>query len=103
MWGAGNEGQISIEKGDHLSLHCETANTTFGDITWYKDGEPLYGHRSKSENIFNIPEVSGDNFGVYECEARNNLGTTSMKMRVSNGEHNRFFFSFRALTSQTIM
>ena len=50
-----------------------------------------------------IPEVSGDHFGVYECEARNNLGTTSMKMRVSNGEHNRFFFSFRALTSQTIM
>lgn len=84
MWGAGNEGQISIEKGDHLSLHCETANTTFADITWYKDGEPLYGHRSKSENIFNIPEVSGDNFGVYECEARNKLGTTSMKMRVSN-------------------
>ncbi|XP_022805900.1 uncharacterized protein LOC111343028 [Stylophora pistillata] len=86
MWVTGTEGEISIKKGDHLSLHCETANTTFGDITWHKDGEPLHGQRSKSQNILNIPEVSGDDFGVYECKAQNALGSTSMKMRVSNAD-----------------
>lgn len=77
---------MSIKKGDRLSLHCEAANTTFADITWYKDDEPLHDRRIISRNMINIPEVTGDDFGVYECKAQNALGTTSMKMRALNGE-----------------
>ena len=77
---------MSIKKGERLSLHCETTNTTFADITWYKDDEPLPGQRSSSSHVINIPEITGDDFGVYECKAQNALGVTSMKMRVVNGE-----------------
>lgn len=77
-----------------MLLYCEIVNMIFVDIMWYKDGEFLYGYWFKLENIFNILEVSGDNFGVYECEVRNNLGMIFMKMRVLNGEYNRFFFFF---------
>ena len=69
-----------------MSLHCETENTTVADITWYKDDEPLLGQRTSSRNMIDIPEITGDDFGVYECKAQNSLGVTSMKIRVVNGE-----------------
>lgn len=75
-----------VMKGQRLSLQCETVNTTFADITWYKDDEPLPVQRSSPKNMINIPEITGDDFGVYECKAQNALGVTSMKMRVTNGE-----------------
>lgn len=75
-----------VMKGQRLSLQCETENTTFADITWYKDDEPLPVQRSSPKNMINIPEITGDDFGVYECKAQNALGVTSMKMRVTNGE-----------------
>lgn len=75
-----------VMKGQRLSLQCETENTTFADITWYKDDEPLPVQRSSLKNMINIPEITGDDFGVYECKAQNALGVTSMEMRVTNGE-----------------
>lgn len=75
-----------VMKGQRLSLQCETENTTFADITWYKDDEPLPVQRSSPKDMINIPEITGDDFGVYECKAQNALGVTSMKMRVTNGE-----------------
>lgn len=75
-----------VMKGQRLSLQCETENTTFADITWYKDDEPLPLQRSSPKDMINIPEITGDDFGVYECKAQNALGVTSMKMRVTNGE-----------------
>ena len=86
MWATGTEGELAIKKGESLSLQCETENTTFADIAWYKDNEPLPVQQSASRNIIDIPEVTGDDFGVYECKAQNALGVTSMKMRVMNGE-----------------
>lgn len=89
VWGTGTEGELCIRKGDSLSLHCDTENTTVADITWYKDDEPLAGQQSSSRNMINIPEVTGDDFGVYECKAQNALGVTSMKMKVVNGKFNK--------------
>lgn len=86
MWGTGTDGEIAIKKGERLSLNCETENTTFAEITWFKDDEPLPVKRSSPRNMFDIPEITGDDFGVYECKAQNALGVTSMKMRVINGE-----------------
>ena len=77
---------MAITKGERLSLQSETENTTIADITWYKDDEPLPVQRSSLKNMINIPEITGDDFGVYECKAQNTLGVTSMKMRVINGE-----------------
>ena len=75
-----------IKKGERLSLQCETENTTIADIMWYKDDEPLPVQRSSPINMIDIPEITGDDFGVYECKAQNALGVTSMKIRVTNGE-----------------
>lgn len=75
-----------IKKGERLSLQCETENTTIADIIWYKDDEPLPVQRSSPINMIDIPEITGDDFGVYECKAQNALGLTSMKIRVTNGE-----------------
>ena len=75
-----------VTKGERLSLQCETENTTVADITWYKDDEPLPVQRSSPRNMINIPETTGGDFGVYECKAKNALGVTSMKIRVTNGE-----------------
>lgn len=86
MWGSGTEGEMVVMKGQRLSLQCETENTTFADITWYKDDEPLPVQRSSPKNMINIPEITGDDFGVYECKAQNALGVTSMKMRVTNAK-----------------
>ena len=77
---------MAITKGKRLSLQSETENTTIADITWYKDDEPLPVQRSSLKNMINIPEITGDDFGVYECKAQNTLGVTSMNMRVINGE-----------------
>ncbi|XP_020616381.1 CXADR-like membrane protein [Orbicella faveolata] len=86
MWGTGTEGEMAIKKGERLSLQCETENTTFAHITWYKDDEPLPVQRSFSRNMISIPEITGNDFGVYECKAQNALGVTSMKMRVINAK-----------------
>jgi len=86
MWGTGTEGEMAIRKGERLSLQCETENTTFADVTWYKDDGPLPVQRSSSRNMINIPEITGDDFGVYEYKAQNALGVTSMRMRVMNGD-----------------
>ena len=86
MWGSGTEGEMVIKKGERLSLQCETENTTIADIMWYKDDEPLPVQRSSPKNMIDIPEITGDDFGVYECKAQNALGVTSMKIRVTNGE-----------------
>ena len=75
-----------IKKGERLSLQCETENTTIADIMWHKDDEPLPVQRSSPKNMIDIPEITGDDFGVYECKAQNALGVTSMKIRVTNGE-----------------
>ena len=75
-----------ITKGERLSLQCEVENTTVADITWYKDDELLPVQRSSPKNMINIPEITGDDFGVYECKAQNALGVTSMKISVTNGE-----------------
>ena len=86
MWGSGTEREMVIKKGERLSLQCETENTTIADIMWYKDDEPLPVQRSSPKNMIDIPEITGDDFGVYECKAQNALGLTSMKIRVTNGE-----------------
>ena len=86
MWATATEGELAIKKGERLSLQCEMENTTFADITWYKDDEPFSLQQSYSRNVINIPEVTGHDFGIYECKAQNALGATSMKMRVMNGE-----------------
>ena len=75
-----------IKKGGRLALQCETENTTVADIMWYKDNEPLLVQRLSPKNMIDIPEITGDDFGVYECKAQNALGVTSMKIRVTNGE-----------------
>jgi len=86
MWGTGTDGEMAIKKGERLSLNCEKENKTFAEITWYKDDEPLPVQRSSPRNMIDIPEITGDDFGVYECKAQNALGVTSMKMRVINAD-----------------
>jgi len=86
MWGTGTDGEMAIKKGERLSLNCEKENTTFAEITWYKDDELLPVQRTSPRNMIDIPEITGDDFGVYECKAQNALGVTSMKMRVINAD-----------------
>ena len=87
VWGSGaEEGELSLKKGDALSLHCETGNTTVADVTWYKDNEPLPVQRYASRNTIKISAMSGDDFGVYKCQAVNSLGVKSRKIKVVNGE-----------------
>ena len=85
-WGTGTGGELSIKKGVQLSLLCQTGNLTIADITWYKDDEPVPVQRYTSTKMISIKEVSSDDFGVYECKAKNSLGVTSRKIKVVNGE-----------------
>lgn len=87
VWGSGaEEGELSLKKGDPLSLHCDTGNTTVADITWYKDDEPLPVQQYASRNTIKITALSNDDFGVYKCRAVNSLGVKSRKIKVVNGE-----------------
>ena len=75
MWGTGTDGEMAIKKGERLSLQCGTENTIFADIMWYKDDEPLPVQRSSSKNMINIPEVTGDDFGVLQMQNPECIGS----------------------------
>ena len=69
-----------------MSLKCEIANTTMAEITWYKGDEPLPPQRYSSKSVIDIQKTSADDFGVYECKAKNSLGVASKKIKVVNGK-----------------
>lgn len=85
-WGTAYEGELYLKQGARLSLKCEIANTTIAEITWYKSDDPLPSQRYSSKGVIDIQKTSADDFGVYECKAKNSLGVASKKIKVVNGE-----------------
>lgn len=85
-WGTAYEGELYLKQGARLSLKCEIANTTIAEITWYKGDDPLPSQQYSSKSAIDIQKTSGDDFGVYECKAKNSLGVASKKIKVVNGE-----------------
>lgn len=85
-WGTAYEGELYLKQGARLSLKCEIANTTIAEITWYKGDDPLPSQRYSSKSVIDIQKTSADDFGVYECKAKNSLGVVSKKIKVVNGE-----------------
>ena len=85
-WGTAYEGELYLKQGARLSLKCEIANTTIAEISWYKGDDPLPSQRYSSKSVIDIQKTSADDFGVYECKAKNSLGVASKKIKVVNGE-----------------
>ena len=85
-WGTAYEGELYLKEGAQLSLNCEIANTTIAEITWYKGDDPLPSQWYSSKSVIDIQKTSADDFGVYECKAKNSLGVASRKIKVVNGE-----------------
>ena len=71
-WNRGGDGHYERRS---LSLQSETENTTIADITWYKDDEPLTVQRSSLKNMINIPEITGDDFGVLRMQSPECIGS----------------------------
>lgn len=86
VWGTGQQAELSVKKGDPLSLQCETENTRDAKVTWYKDDEPLSAQWHFSKTVINIKEMSAEDFGVYKCKVENFLGVKSGKIKVINAE-----------------
>ena len=70
-WGTAYEGELYLKQGARLSLKCEIANTTIAEISWYKGDDPLPSQRYSSKSVIDIQKTSADDFGVYECKAKN--------------------------------
>ena len=77
-----------MDEGESLSLMCELNNLTVATVQWFKDEEPLGEPRYSqlTGNVITIRKITGNDFGVYECQASNALGMASKKIRVVNGE-----------------
>ena len=102
MWGTGQQAELSVKKGDPLSLQCETENTRDAKVTWYKDDEPLSAQWHFSKTVINIKEMSAEDFGVYKCKVENFLGVKSGKIKVINGKdvHKKVELPFKEQVSR---
>ncbi|CAD5215638.1 unnamed protein product [Bursaphelenchus okinawaensis] len=80
---SGNGVKRSVLNGSPILLSCNASGIPTPEITWFKDGEPIeYDGTSFSlDEISDIPTLkitptTTNQFGTYNCKAKNNLGST---------------------------
>ncbi|XP_035675629.1 neuronal cell adhesion molecule-like isoform X2 [Branchiostoma floridae] len=91
-WKTEPEGQM-LAPGDDATILCEAAGTPTPEVSWKRNGEPLgakhglirdhhfeeklqdQANRRVSGTTLSLQELVKDNSAVYQCIARNNLGT----------------------------
>ncbi|XP_050061787.1 nephrin-like isoform X2 [Aphis gossypii] len=72
-----NEGDI-LEKGTHVSLHCESkAGNPPAQLTWFKNDQMIHKVYSttekKSESTYSFTANVSDNNARFRCEAKNSI------------------------------
>ena len=99
------EGTKFVEKGDSIHLICNASGSTSPpeDLDWFKDGIKITADGWKQITIdkFRVQSTKTlvsvldkkysdmDDAGTYVCRS-SNLGVTSLKVHVLNGEFERF-------------
>ncbi|XP_066283653.1 neuronal cell adhesion molecule-like isoform X3 [Branchiostoma lanceolatum] len=91
-WKTEPEGQM-LAPGDDATILCEAAGTPTPEVSWKRNGEPLgakhglirdhhfeeklkdQANRRVSGTTLSLSELVKDDSAVYQCIARNNLGT----------------------------
>ncbi|XP_019617516.1 PREDICTED: neuronal cell adhesion molecule-like [Branchiostoma belcheri] len=75
-WKTEPGGQM-LAPGDDATILCEAAGTPTPEVSWKRNGEPLRDqpNRRVSGTTLSLLDLVKDDSGVYQCIARNNLGT----------------------------
>ncbi|XP_078677374.1 neuronal cell adhesion molecule-like isoform X5 [Branchiostoma floridae x Branchiostoma belcheri] len=75
-WKTEPVGQM-LAPGDDATILCEAAGTPTPEVSWKRNGEPLgdQPNRRVSGTTLSMQDLVKDDSAVYQCIARNNLGT----------------------------
>ena len=77
--------EVEVLEGDEARLQCQVTMQPAGEVTWYKDDEPLTEddrvsfERDGDEFAVVISPVDEDDDAEYKCVATNAVGTASSR------------------------
>ena len=85
---------IRTGNGDVVKMVCIVHARPRAEVSWSRNGQPLTGRRDKThghKHILEIKDVKPDNFGAYQCAARNTYGETTAEISLT-GTHQKSIY-----------
>ncbi|XP_063600047.1 hemicentin-1-like [Penaeus indicus] len=74
---------VTLHAGEELDLDCEVSGDPEPQVSWKRDGEPLYAHVSPGGRRVHVQHAKVGHAGHYTCTAVNTAGTTHRNFSVT--------------------
>ncbi|CAL4234899.1 unnamed protein product, partial [Meganyctiphanes norvegica] len=74
---------VIVSVGEPIDISCDVAGDPDPQVTWWRDGSPLYSHIESDGHQVYIPRARPGDAGHYSCHASNSAGTNQRNFTVS--------------------
>lgn len=86
IWGSNETSEVAVIEGHPVWFLCEARGVPAPDITWFKDGDPLYPSPeavyTRGGRQLQLRRAQASDAGTYACKASNPVGDTEKATRL---------------------